>query len=183
METNDKNPIQVTSSHNQLSLEQVITLSSVIKAISRVIGRESTLDQEKGTLGEIKYNYPKDPNKSITSSSFYLPLFDYYGDFKRVNDKHTWHDSRLLIVEEEQPYTMGITREFFTRELGLVFDKAVLEKREHTQIPAYHVFYFHKNIGKVTVQYVFDTRPDASNLKDDYPKSFHKVRVFNPAVK
>lgn len=183
METNTQYQIQVPSSQNFLSLDQVKAVTGVIKAISRVIARESTLEQEKETLGTIKYNYPKDPKKTITSSSFYLPLLDFGGGFKRIDDKHTWHEGSLLIAEDQEPYAMGLTKYYFTRELGLTFDKAVLEKRENMPIPAYHVFYFHKKIGDVTLQYIFDTRPDASNLKDGYPKAFHEVRIYDAAAK
>ncbi len=182
METNNQYPIQVSSSHNDLSLQQVKTIAAVIKAMSRVIARESTLAQEKGVLGEIKHNYPKDPKKTVTSAFYYPPLTDHVGDLKRVNDKLPWHEGGLLIAREQEPYAMGLTRYFFTKELGLVFDKAVLEKREHMPIPEYHVFYFHKKIGNINLQYVFDTRPDASHLKDEYPKAFHEVNIFDTAV-
>lgn len=77
---------------------------------------------------------------------------------------------------------MGLTRNFFTRELGLVFDKAILEKRHHMPLPEYHLFYFHKKLGDVKIQYIFETRTDASDLKADFPKSFHEVRIFDSSV-
>lgn len=174
---------QEPGSHYDLSLEQVKTIAKVINAMSRVIALESTLDQEKDILGKIEYTFPKDPRKSITSAYFRIPLFKHVGSFKRVNDKLPWHESGLLIAREEDPYVMGLSWYFFTKELGLVFDKAVFEKREHMPIPEYHVFYFHKNVGNMYLQYIFDTRPDASNLKDGYPKAFHEVHIYGSVVK
>ena len=183
METNNQYPIQDPSSHNELSLGHLKTIAKVINAMSRVIGRESTIDQEKEILKEVEYTFPKDPKKTITSASFWISSINHGGGFRRLNDKLPWNTSNFLIAEEQEPYTMGLTRYFFTRELGLEFDKAVLEKHNDMPIPAYHVFYFYKKIDNANLQYVFVTRPDASHLKDGYPKSFHEVRIFDPSVK
>ncbi len=183
MVANSNYSVQDPSTHYDVSLEQVKTIANVINAMSRVIARESTVEQEKDIFGELKYKYPKDPHKTITSAFFYPYLTEYVGSFARANDKHPWNESGLLIANEQAPYTMGLTQHFYSEGLGLKFDKAVLEKREYMPIPEYHVFYFHKKVGDVTLQYVFDTRPDASNLKDEYPKAFHEVRIYNTAVK
>lgn len=175
--------IQNPNSRYDYSLKQIQVIASTINAMSRVITNESTLEQEKNIIGEIEYAYPKDSKKTITSAFFRIASIGHSGSFRRLSDKHPWHECDLIIARMQEPYIMGLTKYFFINELGLTFEKSFFEKREHTQIPEYHVFYFHKKVGDVTLQYIFDTRPDASSLKDGYPKAFHRVRIYNTAVK
>ena len=182
METNRQYQIQDLHSQYDLSLEQVQTIVNVINAMSLIITRKSTPEQEKNILGELKYDYPKDPRKTITSASFRIPLIGHGGDLNRVNDQQPWSEGGLLIAVDQVPYKMGLTKRFFTEALGLIFDKAIFIERNDAPIPAYHIFYYHKDIGSIRLRYEFDTRPDASNLKDGYPKAFHEVRIYDATV-
>lgn len=181
MEIDSRHSIQENNSLNEFSLKEIQTISRVIKAMSRVIANVSTLEKEKNVLLNIRFTYPKDPKKTITSASFHFSISNgtAAGGFERENDKLPWNSGDLLVAQEQNVYRMGLTKYFFVRDLGLEFDNAVLEKRESAPLPAYHVFYFHKKVGDLKLKFAFETRPDVSELDSHYPKSFHQVTITN----
>lgn len=182
METNGQYQIKNSHSKYDISLDQLKKTFDEIKSMSRIIAQQSAFEKEKKILGDIEYTYPKDPKKEIELAFFDAPLTGHIGSFNRISGKHPWHEGGMIIFSDQMPYTMGITQYFFSEALGLIFDKAVISKNQEKNHPPNHVFYFHKYIGDFQLQYIFETRSDTSNLKDGYPKSFHRVRIYNTSI-
>lgn len=181
---NDQKAFQIQGQDrlNAYSLEQIQELAEVIKSIAKVIEKRTTAEKESSILGELKYSSPKDPRKPINRAGFSTKKFDGVGGFYRISPNSEWHEGRYLFVEQQRPYQLGLTKAFFSNELGLVLEKSFSEKREHAPQSEYHVYHFRLKNGNKKIKFIFESRTDASNLHDGYPKSFHRVIIVDTVV-
>jgi hypothetical protein len=168
-----------------ISLAMAINIAEEINAMSRIIAQKSTFENEKDILGKLDYIYPKDPREDITYITFSITgkhagAFEIHaGAFERIDSKHPWNKCGIRITDDQRPYKMGLSKLFFSEALGLVFEKSIFDETDGKPLPAYNLFYYYKKIGNHKLQYVFESRPDASNLHDEYPKGFHEVNIYD----
>ena len=174
--------IQDQNELNDYSSWQIQELAEVIKSIAKVIEKKSTAEKESPILGELKYSSPKDPRKPINRASFSTRKLEGVGGFYKASPNSEWYEGRYLFVEQQRPYRLGLTKNFFFHELGLVLEKAVFEKREHAPLSEYHVYHFRPKDGNKEIKFIFESRTDVSDLHDGYPKSFHRVTVIDAVV-
>jgi hypothetical protein len=181
---NDQKALQIQDQDrlNYYSPRQIQELAEVIKSIAKVIEKKSTVEKESSILGELKYTSPKDPRKPINRAGFSTKKFDGVGGFYKISPNSEWHEGRYLFIEQQRPYQLGLTKAFFSNELGLVLEKSFFEKREHAPLSEYHVYHFRPKDENKEIKFIFESRTDASNLHDGYPKSFHRVIIVDTVV-
>jgi hypothetical protein len=182
MDARINHQIQDRSGLNDCSVEKLQKLANIINSVAKVIEKQSTPEKEYSTLGELEYVFPKDPKKSITIVFFSPKNFRGAGSFDRISPNSDWYKGGYAFGGRQRPYRLGLTKNFFSDELGLILEKASFERGRNSPISENNVYYFHSKNGNKNIQFVFETRVDASNLQDGYPKSFHQVDVIDTVV-
>jgi hypothetical protein len=81
----------------------------------------------------LEYVFPKDPKKSITIVFFSPKNFRGAGSFDRISPNSDWYKGGYAFGDRQRPYRLGLTKNFFSDELGLILEKASLREGEIRQ--------------------------------------------------
>lgn len=165
---------------SKMSDEQRDYVIEILAATKRVIeGRTSLEKEEKETLGEGQYFWPKDPAAPVKRLKSFLPEnFRMKGislSFGRVAEGLRWNSANLFIHPRNFPngvYQMNLPEGTFA---DYKLEKAELSLRADEPVKRVNVFqYINKNDNSIKM--VIETHEDVASLKEMYPSSFHAIQ-------
>jgi hypothetical protein len=150
-------------------------------AISVVSGK-SQLALNDEFFGEGKEHWPKNPGPpDLSYFSRKLGPTLLSTTFKRDSSGSFWTECTIVLTPANYPagvYQMDLTEIYFTDEQ---FDKSYVEDQASTKEPKLNVFDFHMLLSGSRVNITYRSKPEVSNIKDHYPKSFHRVTIRRTA--
>jgi hypothetical protein len=152
---------------------------SIVSSIERVIGKQTSLDQEEATLlGEGLYYWPKDPTHPVKLSRYYpqenFNLRWLSLSFRRPASTSPWSEAHLTVHPSSFPlqvYDLQVSSDFYK---NYNFERAALESRPHRRIEEPRVFYFvHKKLPHVRMR--IETSPNVTSADSKYPSAFYSI--------
>jgi hypothetical protein len=163
--------------------QDVQTLTEVIKALGRIIARQSSFEIEKPIIGEVELSVTKDgrPSSSRYAGTNGTKISGgkvLWPSFERVDGNSAWSKANVEVYIAVERNKMELSSEFFDY-LRLTLEKAIHGKVENSPLLESNVFYYHPKDNKQRVQYIFEADPNASDVKDGYPKSFFSVNIIH----
>jgi hypothetical protein len=174
-------------------------IQNVLAAVSRVLTRQSSLEQETPVIGKADYYVPKLSSEEIRSVGFdkgYLTRFPPENDWdepsvfkgfgyglKRETTRSPWIHFGME-VKHLYEYTVSLpVNRAFLDTLGLVLVKTVPDHHCDNAKGKCHAFVYKSSLYP-TLGFVFLTDPDRSDLKSGLPTNFRSVDidVINPVT-
>jgi len=172
---------KTTYSENDIKI-----LAEFINAAGRIISLQSTANQEQSIIGTIKHGYPKGNTanelaKIARSGGAEIVVSGgkklHFG-FSRKNETMPWYMASFSPYHSPSSnMKFNVTKDFFTRDLGLVLEKTTLEQIPFDSIEFQNVFYFRSKTGNKNVLYTFRADPKISKLEDGYPPNFYDLEI------
>jgi hypothetical protein len=176
-------PDEVLDKTTTFTEQDVQTLAEVIKALGRIIARQSSFEIEKPVIGEVELSVTKDGRPSSsryagTDGKIVSAGKSIYFGFERVDGDSPWSKADLRVYFPGTTPKMVVSSKFFDY-LGLKLEKAVHESVEGSDLREQNTFYYRSKDNKQSVQYIFVADPNMSDVKDGYPKSFISVNIIH----
>jgi hypothetical protein len=178
-------PNEVLDETTTFTEQDVQTLAEVIKALGRIIARQSSFEIEKPIIGEVKLTVTKFamPTRwAAAGGGGYIEKISgkksiSFG-FERVDESSPWSKADLRVYYTGATPKMVVSSKFFDY-LGLKLEKAVHESIEGSGLGEQNTFNYRSKDNKQHVQYIFEAESSVSDIKDGYPKSFIYVNIIH----
>lgn len=166
------------------SADEVNTMRDILLASSRVLAKQSTVEQERNVIGEGGYTVPKTDAQPINSWGNYK-IYSMRGEgshkgfsygFMRNGTTSPWLEFELEI---DRPYEFEVNvpaGKQFLDDLGLTLIKAVANHDCRNPRGQCNAFYFSSKKFP-TLTYLFLTQPERSSLKSGIPTNFWNVVI------
>lgn len=162
---------------------------SVIRAITRIISGESTLEKEAPTLGHITFMSPK-ANEPIYYADGATGISVFNFRKRRGDERSPWSESSIRIKSINDTYELNLpalTQENL-KEMHLRFSKLTSEIITNEFGPynkgdERHFFHYayEPQYGGQSVSVRFEVIPRMYALEKAYPQHFYIVEISNPA--
>jgi hypothetical protein len=153
-------------------------LTPLVRAMVRVIAKQSPLEGEGAILGVGTDHVPKSDGPVVLR--YYrteVGLDSVEVRFERQDGNTIWSVASFTIRPLNFPrgvYAMGLPSTFFD---GLGFEARFGDERPKESVKRVNVFRYRANDRGVKVQLDFEARADVASLEDQYPRSFHRLTV------
>jgi hypothetical protein len=176
-------PNEVLDETTTFTEQDVQTLTEVIKALGRIIARQSSFEIEKPIIGEVELSVTKDgrPSSSKYAGTNGTKISGgkvLWPGFERMDGNSPWSKSEVEVYNAVARNKMAVSPAFFDN-LGLKLEKTAHGGVEISPLLECNVFYFRPKDNKQHVQYIFLADPSLSDLKDGYPKNFFYVNIIH----
>ena len=161
-----------------LSIQSREAVTPLVRAMVRVIAKQSPLAQEEKVFGAGTDHIPKSAGPV---------LLRYYRTevgtdrvevrFERRDGNSVWSLSSFTIRPLNFPrgvYAMGLPGTFFD-DFGL--EAKFAQERPKESLKRVNVFRYKRSDRGVNLQLDFEARSDVADLEAEYPKSFHRLTI------
>jgi hypothetical protein len=168
----------------EMTVKQKEYLAIIFSSMREVMEQKRQLQEKDKVFGDGKFFWPKDPKKPIkTLISFDRENFSFRSihiDFKRNRSDGRWSSAELSVHPRNFPigvYQMDFSDAFFS---GFSFQKSYAEKRENESFKLVNVFEYKAKDSNSGVSLRVEAAPEVSSVNERYPRSFHKITMYDP---
>jgi hypothetical protein len=157
---------------------QLQAIKSTLDATIRVVSKASLLQAEESAFGVGRDHWPKKPGPVLLR--FYEKVQNSLVSgvaFQRVSEADGWSKGSFGLYPQYFPrevFDLRLQDSFFA---SMKFIAAREEERPNEQLEKVNVFYFEVIGTPVKTGVQFEAHPEASNLTNRFPQTFHKLTV------
>lgn len=163
-----------------MSEEQKIYTIEIFESIFKIIHENSTLENEEKLYGEGHFFWPKNPHKPTEITRYYdaLKVTGIKLQFDRQEKSLPWNNIYFSIKPKNFPksvYSFDLQKDFFSK---LTLIECARQENLENEIKIINIYkYYSKENDKI--KFTFYASTDVSNVQDEFPRSFHDVKIEN----
>lgn len=161
-----------------ISIRSREALTPLMRAMVRVIAKQSPLEREEAVFGAGTDHVPKSAGPVLLR--YYrmeVGLDSVEVRFERLDGNTVWSRSAFAIRPLNFPrgvYAMDLPSTFFD---GLSLAARFADERPKESLKRVNVFRYKSSDRGVNVQLDFEARSDVASLEAPYPRSFHRLTI------